>query len=92
MTYTEREKVKKATDFHLYEGECIRCRRKVKDLSKKNDLCFSCEQSDLEFEERRNTPPYDLNDKESRFKHEKSMQGWSDDMDKEIWDKHFQFE
>ena len=28
-------------------------------------------------------------DNYDRFKHEKEQQGWSDDMDEEIWEKHF---
>lgn len=31
----------------------------------------------------------DFDNEEDRFKHEKDQQGWPDDMDKEIWDKHF---
>ena len=92
MNYREREKAKKNNpDTHLYEGECIRCGVKTKYLSKTNDLCFGCEQDDLEFEEKRNAPLYDSNDKEVAFRHEKEQQGWSDDMDEEIWDKHFRF-
>ncbi len=33
----------------------------------------------------------DLDNAEDRFRHEKEQQGWDDDMDKEIWDKHFRF-
>ena len=28
-------------------------------------------------------------DEHDRFEHEKEQQGWDDEMDKEIWDKHF---
>ena len=91
MNWKERQKAKKVNDFHLYEGECIRCDRKTKHLSKENDLCFGCEQEDLKFEEKRNAPAYDINDKEAAFRHEKNMQGWSNNMDEEIWDKHFRF-
>jgi len=92
MEYKERLKAKKASNYHLYEGECIRCNVKTKYLTKENDLCLGCEQEDLEFEERKNAPPYDINDKEAAFKHKKEQQGWPDDMDEEIWDKHFRFE
>lgn len=92
MNWKEREKAKKVDpNFHMYEGECMRCGVKTKYLTKENDLCFGCEQDDAEFEEKRNAPPYQIGDKEAEFRHEKSMQGWSDDMDKEIWDKHFRF-
>lgn len=93
MTYKEREKAKKINpNFHLYEGNCIRCNCKTSHLSKENDLCFECEQKDLEYEEKRNAPPYDSNDKEAAFKYEKSMQSWDDDMDEKIWDEHFRYE
>ena len=59
------------------------------DLGKEDDLCFGCGQDDLEFEESRNAPPYDINDKEAAFNHEKSQQGWNDDMDEQIWNEHF---
>ena len=29
---------------------------------------------------------------EDRFLHEKQQQGWDDDQDEEIWEKHFRFE
>jgi len=29
---------------------------------------------------------------EDRFAYEKQQQGWPDDMDEEMWDKHFRFE
>jgi hypothetical protein len=89
MNYKERQNAKKQSKTHLYEGECIRCGQKVKDLGKDNDLCFGCSQEDLEFEESRNAPAYDVNDNEAAFNHEKEQQGWSDDMDEGIWNEHF---
>jgi hypothetical protein len=92
MTYKERQKAKKIDPkFHLYEGDCIRCGVHTRTLSKENDLCFGCEQDNLEYEEKKNAPPYNINDKEAHFRHEKSIQGWSNDMDEEIWDKHFRY-
>lgn len=89
MTYKERVKAKAQSTSHLYEGDCIRCKRKANDIGKKNDLCFSCEQDDLEFEEKKTAHLPDLNDREAMFKHEKLQQGWSDDRDEEIWNEHF---
>ena len=74
-----------------YKGDCIRCGVQTKSLDKESDLCFGCGQDDLEFEEKINSPPYELGDREAEFKHEKSMQRWSDDMDEQIWDEHFRF-
>lgn len=91
MTYKERQKAKELSKIHLYKGECIRCGENVMGLGKEDDLCFGCGQEDLEFEESRNAPPYEIGDKEAEFKHEKAQQGWGDDMDKEIWDKHFRY-
>lgn len=33
--------------------------------------------------------PYEAGDREAEFQHEKQQQGWPDDMDEEIWNKHF---
>jgi len=90
MDWDEREKAKKESNSHLYKGKCLRCGHSGL-LSKESDLCFGCEQEDLEFEEKRNIPPYDPNDKEAAFRHEKEQQGWPDNMDEEIWNKHFRY-
>lgn len=94
MNYKERQKAKdaaiKAGKNH-YEGTCTRCKCKSIHIFIEQDLCFGCEQDELEFEEKRNAPPYDLNDREATFRHEKSQQGWSDDRDEEIWNEHFRF-
>jgi len=92
MTNSERKKAKSAAakaGKNHYEGTCSRCKAKSIHIFVEQDLCFGCEQDDLEFEEKRNKPIYDPNDKEAAFKHEKSQQGWSDDMDEEIWNEHF---
>ena len=89
MTDKEKQNTKKLSKTYLYNGECIRCKKITESLDKNNDLCFGCRQTDLEFEERRNAPPYDINDKEAAFNHEKSQQGWDDDMDEEIQNEHF---
>ena len=94
MTYKERQKAKSAAikeGRNCYEGTCSRCSCKSIHIFVEQDLCFGCEQEDLEFEESRNSPPYDPNDREAAFKHEKSQQGWSDDRDEEIWNEHFRF-
>lgn len=36
-------------------------------------------------------PLYDVNDREAAFQHEKKQQGWGDEHDEEIWNKHFRF-
>lgn len=89
MDYKERQKAKQLSETHLYEGECVRCKVETKYLGKEDDLCFGCGQEDLEFEENRNAPPYEIGNKESQFAYEKEQQGWDDDMDKDIWDEHF---
>jgi len=88
MKQKEREKAKSNSNNHLYKGECIRCSLKTDHVYKVNDLCFGCEQDDLEFEEKREMTP-DPNDSMAMFEHEKEQQGWDDSMDEEIWNKHY---
>lgn len=93
MTNEERQraKIEADPDFHLYEGECIIYDRKTKFLSKETDLCLSCGQEEAEFGDQKNVSLFDPNDKETEFRHEKSIKGWSNDMTEEIWNMHFRY-
>lgn len=70
----------------LITGNCNNCGRKTSHINPESKMCFGCELEEEERRERLDPDPYS---REDVFNHDKQQNGWPDDMDEEIWDKHY---